>query len=70
MAIFGVGQIGKTPEMVVRFGPNSYLLDAVAQLFDDKLQPLVKNLNSQLSDAEFIYIDSSRISSTIGRYAL
>ncbi|KAK4769538.1 hypothetical protein SAY86_027688 [Trapa natans] len=63
VAVFSAGQIGITPEMIARFGANSSAsIDAVVQLFNDQLPSLVGNLNSQLSGAEFILIDTSDVS--------
>lgn len=61
VAVFGVGLIGQTPELVRRFGNDSSTVTATAQLFSDKLLPLVNHLNSQLSGARFTYINTTGI---------
>lgn len=64
VAVFGVGLIGQTPEMMRRFGANSSAVTAAAQLFSNKLLPLVNDLNSQLSGARFTYINTTGITIT------
>lgn len=64
MAAFGVGLIGQTPEMMRRFGANSSEVSAAAQLFSNRLLPLVNDLNSQLPGARFTYINTTGITIT------
>ncbi|XP_031375896.1 GDSL esterase/lipase At1g29660-like [Punica granatum] len=64
VAIFGVGLIGQVPEMKNRFGANSSMVDDAAQLFSNKLLPLVNDLNRQLTCAKFTYIDTTAITIT------
>lgn len=65
MAVFGLGLLYELPEIVARFGSNSSMLDAAAKLFNNRLLPLVYDLNSQLSGAKFTYINCYGISKTI-----
>lgn len=77
--VFAVGLIGCTPEEVYRFGDDNTtcvaLMDSVAALFNDLLGPLVEELNAELSNASFTYINTeanvitTSASNTIGTYA-
>ena len=62
VALVGLGQIGCTPNSITTYGTNGsacvdYMNDAV-QLFNGKLVKLVDQINSNFSDAKFIYINS------------
>ena len=61
VAIFGVGPIGCTPFAITTHGTNGSLcVDTInldAQLFNKKLVSLVDQLNKELTDAKFIYVD-------------
>ena len=61
VAIFGVGPIGCTPFAITSHGTNGSLcVDTInldAQLFNKKLVSLVDQLNKELTDAKFIYVD-------------
>ncbi|OWM84317.1 hypothetical protein CDL15_Pgr027086 [Punica granatum] len=64
VAIFGVGLIGLTPEIIGRFGANYSMVNDAAQLFSNKLLPLVNDLNSHLTGAKFTYINTTGITVT------
>ncbi|XP_031378199.1 GDSL esterase/lipase At5g45670-like [Punica granatum] len=64
VAIFGVGLIGQVPEMKNRFGANSSMVDDAAQLFSNKLLPLVNDLSRQLTSAKFTYVNTTAIALT------
>ncbi|CAK9149241.1 unnamed protein product [Ilex paraguariensis] len=67
IAIFGLGLIGCIPAELGMYGTNSSAcVDTInnqVQLFNDRLKPLVDELNSNLTDAKFIYINTTSISS-------
>ncbi|KAK7848525.1 GDSL esterase/lipase At1g29670 [Quercus suber] len=67
VAIFGVGPIGCTPFAITSQGTNGSLcvdkFNLDAQLFNKKLVSLVDQLNKELTDAKFIYVDSFGIGS-------
>ncbi|KAA8519593.1 hypothetical protein F0562_013962 [Nyssa sinensis] len=67
VALFGIGLIGCIPAEVTMYGTNgSACVDWInnyVQLFNDKLVSLVDELNNDLTDAKFIYINSTGISS-------
>lgn len=63
MAIFGLGLVGCTPAEVSIYGANASgcvdkINEAVA-LFNQRIKPLVDDLNRNLADAMFIYINST-----------
>ncbi|KAF5752786.1 hypothetical protein HS088_TW01G00704 [Tripterygium wilfordii] len=68
VALFGLGYIGCTPRATKTYGTinGSSCVDRLndaALLFNDKLKSLVDQLNSDLTDARFLYINSMDISS-------
>ncbi|KAI3498612.1 hypothetical protein L1887_34389 [Cichorium endivia] len=70
IAIFGLGQIGCTPAEIASFGTNGkpcveWINDDV-KLFNDKLKPLVQELNNDHSDAKFTFINLTSISAPQG----
>ncbi|KAJ0008028.1 hypothetical protein Pint_30817 [Pistacia integerrima] len=62
VALFGLGPIGCSPGSVAMYGANGSLcVDYITkdiQLFNSRLKSLVDDLNNDLKDAKFIYIDS------------
>lgn len=66
MAIFGVGLIGCTPAEIANFGADASgcvdRLNAMVQLFNDRIKPLVDGFNSNLIEAKFIYVNTTNIS--------
>ncbi|KAF8042571.1 hypothetical protein BT93_A1031 [Corymbia citriodora subsp. variegata] len=68
VAVIGLGLLGCIPAEISRFGTNgSACVDKInnaAILFNNQLQPLVNEFNSNLSDAKFTYINSFAISTT------
>ncbi|KAI6682596.1 hypothetical protein NL676_036477 [Syzygium grande] len=68
VAVIGLGLIGCTPAEIKRYGTNgSVCVDKInnaAILFNNRLQPLVDEFNSNLSDAKFTYINMFAISTT------
>ncbi|EOY31941.1 hypothetical protein QUC31_019607 [Theobroma cacao] len=63
LALFGIGSIGCTPNAMAVYGTNGSLcvekLDNAAQLFNERLISLVDELNSNLTDATFTYLNPS-----------
>ncbi|KAH9716365.1 GDSL esterase/lipase [Citrus sinensis] len=69
IAVFGLGLVGCTPGSVAMYGTSnsSMCVDSInmaVQIFNKKLIPLVDELNNNLQDAKFIYVDIFNISST------
>ncbi|KAL3744024.1 hypothetical protein ACJRO7_013300 [Eucalyptus globulus] len=68
VAVIGLGLLGCTPAEISRFGTNgSACVDKInnaAVLFNNQLQPLVNEFNSNFSDAKFTYINTFAISTT------
>lgn len=62
MALFGVGQIGCSPNELAQNSPDGRTcverINSANQLFNNGLKSLVDQLNNQLPDARFIYINS------------
>ncbi|KAL4379853.1 hypothetical protein GQ457_02G038440 [Hibiscus cannabinus] len=62
-AVYGVGQIGCTPYAISVYGTNGSAcvekLNEGAALFNDRLKPLIHQLNNNLPDAKFIYLNPS-----------
>ncbi|XP_073137700.1 GDSL esterase/lipase At1g29670-like [Henckelia pumila] len=67
VAIYGLAQLGCIPQVLTMFPANaSGCVDFVndyVQLFNNRLKPLVDNLNANLAGAIFTYINISSISS-------
>lgn len=67
MALVGLGLIGCTPSAISSFGTNGStcvdVLNIAAQQFNQRLISLVDQLNSNLTDAKFIYINSFEMGS-------
>ncbi|KAF2314628.1 hypothetical protein GH714_028049 [Hevea brasiliensis] len=61
IALFGVGQIGCTPGSIEKYGTNGStcveIMEEASQLFNKKLKSVVEELNANLTDAKFIYIN-------------
>ncbi|KAJ8761926.1 hypothetical protein K2173_006528 [Erythroxylum novogranatense] len=62
VALTGIGQIGCTPNAIANYGTNGsscvdYMNDA-ANLFNGNLKSLVDQLNNDLMDANFVYLDT------------
>ncbi|KAL8268293.1 hypothetical protein R6Q59_002091 [Mikania micrantha] len=67
IVLFGLAPLGCTPTEIQNFGTNgspcvNSINDAVKN-FNDKLKPLVDELNHHLQDAKFTFINVSHISS-------
>ncbi|CAL2252087.1 unnamed protein product [Prunus armeniaca] len=62
VALVGLGLIGCTPNAISTFGTNGSAcvdkLNTAAQMFNQKLVSLVDQLNANLRDAKFIYVNS------------
>ncbi|KAM7505879.1 hypothetical protein LguiB_004783 [Lonicera macranthoides] len=67
VAVFGLGLIGCIPAEVAIFGPSGSgcvdMINDAVQLFDNRLKPLVDELNNKLADANFVYLNMTSISS-------
>ncbi|XP_050374537.1 GDSL esterase/lipase At4g18970-like [Argentina anserina] len=61
VVIFGLGMIGSTPFQVAMCGTSGSVcvdnINNAAQIFNAKLKSLVTDLNTNLTNAKFIYID-------------
>ena len=69
VAVNGVGLIGCTPKEIARFGTNGTCVESInnaVNLFNDRLKPLVDNINNNFSDATFTFINVSSISTPQG----
>ncbi|XP_030444843.1 GDSL esterase/lipase At1g29660-like [Syzygium oleosum] len=68
LAIFGLSEIGCTPAEISEFGTNgSQCVDKIDNevvLFDDRLKPLINELNCELTGAKFVYANTYGISTT------
>ncbi|KAK1382111.1 GDSL-like Lipase/Acylhydrolase superfamily protein [Heracleum sosnowskyi] len=66
VAVFGLGLLGCTPAQIYSFGYKNAsgcvdkVNDAVA-LFNERMKPLVDGLNTNLTHAKFIYINTTHI---------
>ncbi|XP_071709070.1 GDSL esterase/lipase At5g45670-like [Rutidosis leptorrhynchoides] len=65
IAVFGLGMIGCAPAEIERFGTNGkscveWINEAVVH-FNDRLMPLVEELNTVYPDAKFTYINLTHI---------
>ncbi|XP_028764799.1 GDSL esterase/lipase At1g29660-like [Neltuma alba] len=62
MVLFGIGQIGCSPNELAQNSQDGTTcverINSANQIFNNKLKSLVDQLNKQLSDARFIYINS------------
>ncbi|MED6133534.1 hypothetical protein PIB30_029228 [Stylosanthes scabra] len=62
MVLFGVGQIGCSPNELAQNSPDGRTcvqrINSANQLFNNGLRSLVDQLNNQLPDAKFIYINT------------
>ncbi|KAL3851427.1 hypothetical protein ACJIZ3_013309 [Penstemon smallii] len=67
IVIIGLGFIGCIPQELANFPTNgSSCVDSInnnVQLFNNRLKPLIDNLNTNLPGAQFIYINTTSISS-------
>ncbi|KDP21165.1 hypothetical protein JCGZ_21636 [Jatropha curcas] len=61
IALFGLGEIGCTPNAISTYGTNgSYcveIMEEASQFFNSKLKSVVEELNSNLTGAKFTYIN-------------
>ncbi|XP_030456302.2 GDSL esterase/lipase At5g45670-like [Syzygium oleosum] len=66
VVIFGLSVIGCAPAIISTFGTNGSLcvdkINSAVLLFNNRLKPLVDELNCNLADAKFTYIDFFGIS--------
>ncbi|KAK9017768.1 hypothetical protein V6N11_000772 [Hibiscus sabdariffa] len=62
-AVYGIGQIGCTPYAILMYGTNRpdcvSKLNKGATLFSNRLKPLIHQLNNNLTDAKFTYLNPS-----------
>lgn len=62
MVLFGLGQIGCSPNELAQNSPDGSTcverINSANQIFNNKLKSLVNDLNSNLADAKFIFVDS------------
>ncbi|OMO94937.1 Lipase, GDSL [Corchorus capsularis] len=60
MAIYGVGTLGLIPITLAACGNNASCtaeLNRISALFNDKLKPVIQQLNTNLTDAKFTYLN-------------
>ncbi|XP_076948630.1 GDSL esterase/lipase At1g29660-like [Bidens hawaiensis] len=65
IAAFGLSLLGCTPFEIQMFGTNGQCVESInekVQLFNDRLKPLIDDLNSEFSDARFTFINVTGIS--------
>ncbi|CAI9787970.1 unnamed protein product [Fraxinus pennsylvanica] len=67
IAIFGLGLLGCIPQELAMYPPTNGSscvepINNAVQLFNNRLKPMIDDLNSNLSDAKFIYINITSIS--------
>ncbi|KAG5562509.1 hypothetical protein RHGRI_005288 [Rhododendron griersonianum] len=66
VALFGLGEIGCTPAEMTNYGTNGTacveVIDEDVQLFNEGLSSLVDELNNNLTDSEFIFVNITEIS--------
>ncbi|KAJ7947209.1 GDSL esterase/lipase [Quillaja saponaria] len=64
-ALVGLGLIGCTPNALFSNGRNGTScveeMNSAVQIFNDKLKSLVDQLNNELSDAKFIYVNTTAL---------
>ncbi|KAJ0682393.1 putative triacylglycerol lipase [Helianthus annuus] len=69
VVLFGLGPIGCTPAAIAKYGTNGKpcveSLNNLVKLFNDRLKPLVDDLNNGLSDANFTFINFSGIAAPL-----
>ncbi|XP_075500406.1 GDSL esterase/lipase At1g29670-like [Primulina tabacum] len=74
VAVFGLGQLGCIPQLLASTQANaSGCVDYVnnyVQLFNDRLKPLVDDLNANLPGAKFTFINITSISLGVDVFAL
>jgi len=62
MALFGIGQIGCSPNELAQNSPDGTTcverINSANQLFNNGLKSLVNQLNNELPDARFIYVNT------------
>lgn len=62
MVLFGIGQIGCSPNELAQNSEDGTTcverINSANQIFNNKLKTVVDQLNNQLPDARFIYINS------------
>ncbi|KAM0065122.1 putative triacylglycerol lipase [Helianthus debilis subsp. tardiflorus] len=65
VAVFGLGPIGCTPAQIARVGTNGRpcveSINNITMLFNNRLRPLVDDLNNNLRDARFTFFNVSGI---------
>ncbi|GJV78644.1 GDSL esterase/lipase-like protein [Tanacetum coccineum] len=69
VAVYGIGLIGCAPAEIARFGTNGTCVESInnkVKLFNDRLKPLVDNINSNFTDARFTFINVTSITAPQG----
>ncbi|KAF5738287.1 putative zinc finger protein [Tripterygium wilfordii] len=71
-ALFGMGPIGCTPHAIMTYGTSGSLcvdkLNDAAMLFNDQLKLLTDQLNMELKDAKFAYVNILEIMLNLAKY--
>ncbi|KAL1826656.1 hypothetical protein ACET3Z_005068 [Daucus carota] len=66
VVVFGLGLIGCTPAKVSDFGANASgcvdKINAAITLFNERLKPIIDELNNKFGSAKYIYINTTNIS--------
>lgn len=75
VALFGLGSIGCTPYAITSFPVNSSTgcvenINDAAQLFNNNLKSLVDELNTNSTDAKFIYVNVSGITPNVSGFTV
>nr|GEX72379.1 GDSL esterase/lipase At1g29670-like [Tanacetum cinerariifolium] len=72
VAVYGIGLIGCAPAEIARFGANGTCVESInndVKLINDRLKPVVDNLNGNFTDARFTFINVTSISAPQGGVA-
>ncbi|GJU57820.1 hypothetical protein Tco_1235586 [Tanacetum coccineum] len=70
--LFGSPSQGCAPAEIARFGTNGTCVESInnkVKLFNDRLKPLVDNINSNFTDARFTFINVTSITTPEGGVA-
>ncbi|XP_030547340.1 GDSL esterase/lipase At1g29660-like [Rhodamnia argentea] len=66
IALFGLGSIGCTPFAIASSGSNTCVekMNAAVKIFNEKLHPLVDHLNNAFTDAKFMLVNITGMSTS------
>lgn len=69
VAVYGLGLLGCVPQELAMFPSNISasgcvdFINGAVQLYNNRMRPLIDDLNSNLPGAQFIYINTTSLSS-------